>query len=238
MGVGSREWAGLVRWAAAVVCALTLAVGVVSGDRETMVIAGALLVANGLLRWRTGVVGTVVAGLLAADIAFWMLPAAITNLANGERVGAVLVPAALACTSVVLLVACGFALASHRRPVAAGRGPVILVGAGAAVLAVAVLVGLLGATDGPESGDVEIRAHDTAFEPDRLTVDAGPVAFYVTNDDLFWHTFTITGTDVDARLATRGHQRVVTDLEPGTYEFVCAIPGHESLGMTGTLEVR
>ena len=26
--------------------------------------------------------------------------------------------------------------------------------------------------------------------------------------------------------------------EPGTFRLVCAIPGHEGLGMTGTVEVR
>lgn len=232
-------WQALVRGLAAGVFVAMGLVGLVSGDRETLVIAAGLLVANGLLRWRSGLAGTVVAGLVAADIAFWMLPAAATNLANGETVGAVFVPAALACGSVVLVVACAFELWDRRRPARArGRGPLFALGLGAAVLALATVAGLLGATDGPEAGDVEVVAHDTAFEPDHLEVDAGPTTFYVSNDDLFWHTFSINDTDVDVALATRGHQRVSVDLEPGTYELVCRVPGHESLGMTGTIVVR
>lgn len=232
-------WQQLVRWLAPVLFVAMAVVGLVSGDRETLVITAGLLVANGLLWWRSGLVGTVAVGLLAVDIAFWMLPAAVTNLANGEAVGAVFVPAALACASIVLVVACVFDLVDRRRSAPSrGRGPIIAVGLGVAALAIATVAGLLGATDGPEDGDVEVVAHDTAFEPDRLGVAAGPTTFYISNDDLFWHTFSINDTDVDVRLATRGHQRVGVDLEPGTYEFVCRVPGHESLGMTGTLVVR
>lgn len=233
-----RDWAWLVRWLAAAILCLTAVVGLVSGDRETLVIAAALLVANALLRWRTGFVGTILTALLATDIAFWMLPAALTNLANGESLAAVVVPAAFATSAVLLLVAATLSLARRRHPEPAGVGPLIAVGAAMATLALATLVGLLGATDGPATGDVQVTARDTAFEPDHLDVPAGRTTFYVTNDDLFWHTFTIKGTSVNVRLSTRGHRRVEVDLAPGTYEIVCRIPGHESLGMTGTLAVQ
>ena len=85
---------------------------------------------------------------------------------------------------------------------------------------------------------LEVDLEDTAFVPEELEVPAGPTAFYVANEDLFWHTFTIEGTDVDVRLSSRGTRRVEVDLAPGTYAIVCDIPGHESVGMTGTLEVR
>lgn len=232
-------WAGLVRWLSAGLCAALVAVGLASGDRETLVIAGGLLVATGLSSWRSGLAGTALAGLLAIDIAFWMLPAAITNLVNGEAVAAVVVPSALASGSLVLAVACGFDLLARRRPASrTGKGPLVAIGVGIAAVGVTAVAGLLGATDGPQAGDVEVVAHDAAFEPDHLEVESGPTTFYVSNEDLFWHTFSIRGADVDVRLATRGHRRVSTDLEPGTYEFVCRVPGHESLGMTGTLVVR
>ena len=52
-----------------------------------------------------------------------------------------------------------------------------------------------------------------------------------------WLTTSIEGTDVDVRVASRGTHRVEVDLEPGTYKLTCRIPGHDSVGMTGTLTV-
>src|SRR5437764_533835 len=64
-----------------------------------------------------------------------------------------------------------------------------------------------------------------------LTVD-------FVNNDLFWHTFTVTQLGVDIRLPVKGNQRLSFNAAPGTYEFFCAIPGHKGIGMRGTLVIR
>jgi plastocyanin len=90
----------------------------------------------------------------------------------------------------------------------------------------------------PHADDVRVVTRDVKFVPKRLTAEAGEVGIYVKNDDLFWHTLTIDGLHVDKRIATAGRQRIqLRGVAPGTYRFVCAIPGHESAGMTGTLVV-
>lgn len=235
--VPNRDWPWLVRWVAGFVFLATAAVGLRSGDTETMVIAGLLLAANVLLHWRSGLAGTILAGLLGADIAFWLTPALIANLVNGEGLHGVVVPAVLAASSLVLLVASVTAVLGRHEPTTAGSGPMVAALVGVVAVVLATGIGLFGDNDGPQPGDVEVALQDTAFVPDHLEVPAGPTGFYVTNDDLFWHTFTVEGTDVDVRLASRSNRRVEVDLAPGSYEIVCRIPGHESVGMTSTLSV-
>jgi uncharacterized cupredoxin-like copper-binding protein len=220
----------------ALLCLATALVGLVTGDTETMVIAGLLLLANVALRIGAGTVGTVALWLLAFDVAFWLTPALVTNLANEAGIHGVFVPAVLASMAWVLLVAAGWAF-SYRKEPKQEAGPVI-----AAVIAVVALlvvsgIGLSTERDHAGPDDVLVELEDTAFVPEDLEVPAGPTSFFVDNRDLFWHTFTIEGTDVDVRLASRGTHRVEVDLDPGTYEVVCKIPGHESVGMTGTLRV-
>jgi uncharacterized cupredoxin-like copper-binding protein len=50
-----------------------------------------------------------------------------------------------------------------------------------------------------------------------------------------YHTSRPTEVSIDA-LGTR--TTVVTFDKPGTYTFVCHLPGHEAYGMTGTVTVR
>jgi hypothetical protein len=213
VGLPARDWAWLVRWTAAVLCVAVAAVGLRSGDTETLVIAGLLLVANALLRFGRGVLGTIAVGLLAADIAFWLTPALVTNLVNGVGAHGVVVPAVLAALALVLLVACAGALRRRRAP-APTTGPAVAVLAGVALVGVASGLALFGDDEGPQPGDVRVDLEDTAFVPDEVAVDAGPTAFFVQNEDLFWHTFTIEGTDVDVRLASRGSRRIEVDLDP------------------------
>ena len=57
----------------------------------------------------------------------------------------------------------------------------------------------------------------------------------VDNADPFRHTFTIEGAGVDVEIPAGRTVEVPLDLQPGTYDYICAVPGHEA--MTGTLVV-
>src|SRR5688500_12667097 len=104
-------WRHVVQGTAAVLLVLTAVVAVARGDREAIVIALLLLVANIALRWRSGRLGMVLAGLVALDIAFWMIPAALVNVSEHEGLVAIAVPTVLAVAAVTLVVAAAFALA-------------------------------------------------------------------------------------------------------------------------------
>jgi plastocyanin len=75
---------------------------------------------------------------------------------------------------------------------------------------------------------------EAAF-PARIAAATGDTLF-VDNRDLFRHTFTVEGTDLDVELPATQGVRIPLELAPGSYEVVCAVPGHEF--MQASLEVR
>lgn len=116
--------------------------------------------------------------------------------------------------------------------------PAAIIGVGA--VAIAAVVGAVAAS-GVESvaaatGDVAVEARSVRFAPEAITLGADASGVWVDNVDPFAHTFTIEGTAVDLQVPGNSSQRVDLDLDPGTYQVICAVPGHES--MTATLIVE
>ena len=74
-------------------------------------------------------------------------------------------------------------------------------------------------------GDVfTVTIADFAFDPNCFTASASQ-GITVVNEDDVGHTFTMVGTDINVPIAPgktfNGEPN--SDLEPGTYEFVCTI---------------
>jgi uncharacterized cupredoxin-like copper-binding protein len=126
---------------------------------------------------------------------------------------------------------------------------------GAALVAALGLVAGAVLASGPTT--VEIAVEHSRFSLDRTTVVAGrPVTFVLRNDDPIDHEWIVgtdelharhrTGTEPihDARPtevtmpALAARTTTVTFTEPGTYAFICHLPGHEAYGMVGVVEVR
>lgn len=84
----------------------------------------------------------------------------------------------------------------------------------------------------------QVQLSEFAIEGD-LTVPAGAVRFEVVNEGGIEHNFAIRGLDVvSADLASGESDTLALDsVAAGDYEVYCAIPGHESSGMLGTLTV-
>lgn len=95
-------------------------------------------------------------------------------------------------------------------------------------------------TETPEADIVLVGTIDFQFVPSEVEAEAGTISVALTTEG-GPHTFTL---ELD-----EGEETVVQvfppeetatgeiELEPGTYTFICVIPGHLEEGMEGTLTV-
>ena len=93
-----------------------------------------------------------------------------------------------------------------------------------------------GTEGGGGGGDATWVAVDIDFESAPETLPAGPQTITLVNDGASPHNVTIDGkviVEADGGSTEEGE----VELEPGTHEFVCSVPGHESL-MKGELTVE
>lgn len=98
---------------------------------------------------------------------------------------------------------------------------------------------------------VVVGALEYRFVPEILSIDL-PAVVELRNDGGLEHSWTVLAEPVneeteigsatvlaEARVDVGQSASVdISDLEPGTYQVVCAIPSHFSLGMVGELRVR
>lgn len=244
MGVQTADAAATTRWGStwrAVLVTITVLVATVDLVHQVLIsqvvpplAAGVVLTAVGValvrVRPRAGLVFlAVLSGALLVGGAPFAIPH-LTHPASGLDFTHAVVGTVGRLLAIVAALA-GWRGASEvmaRRVATAGAS---LLAATVTVAGVASLV-----TTGQRPHDTDLRAeiHDAAF-PDSLEVASGDTAF-VDNQDLFRHTFTVVGTEVDVDLPARQGRRVRIGLEPGVYEVVCDIPGHEA--MVSTLRVE
>ncbi len=132
------------------------------------------------------------------------------------------------------------------------RGPwLVLV---PAIVGVVLVAGAVLAA--PARATVEIGIRWSHYQPAVVHVRVGePVTFVIRNDDPIDHEWIVGDEALHARHRTgtepyhasrptevsidalKGRTTTVTFDKPGTYTFVCHLPGHEAYGMTGTLTV-
>ena len=79
-----------------------------------------------------------------------------------------------------------------------------------------------------------------AFDQTELTAPAGEVTIHLTNDAQIPHNVEVEGNGVEevSDTVTGADTSLTLTLEPGEYEFYCAVPGHREGGMEGTLTVE
>lgn len=116
--------------------------------------------------------------------------------------------------------------------------PLAVVGIG--IVVVAAAVGFVAAS-GVESavalsGDVAVEARALRFDPGEIVLPTDGSGVWVDNADPVVHTFSIGGTPIDLEVPANSSQRIDIDLAPGTYSVFCAVPGHESMTATLTVE--
>ncbi len=92
-------------------------------------------------------------------------------------------------------------------------------------------------------GTLQLAADPTqiAFDTTTLTSKPGKVTIDFDNPSALEHDVAIEQNGeqiaVSATIA-KGKTSVSADLAPGTYTFLCTVPGHAEAGMEGTLTVR
>jgi plastocyanin len=232
-------WATVMRVAgAAQVVGLAVA-ALALGDTEAAAIGIATLVGLVLLRFRGGTLGVIVLGLVFADTAFFTGAAALANLFGRAAPAATIGPGALAALALPGLVATIASLARRAHAPLSSRTATtvafVAVGALLVLGAISLLTG-----DGARAAGAEVLRLEVSgarYSVTELSATAGTVTVRVTNHDLFWHTFTIAGLGVDLKLPVGGEQEVTFTAAPGTYTYICSVPGHASF-MRGTLTVR
>jgi uncharacterized cupredoxin-like copper-binding protein len=126
-----------------------------------------------------------------------------------------------------------------------------------AALAVAVSIILASASGGAASAHATIAIRYSHFEPQSVTARAGaPITITLRNDDPIAHEWIVGTEEVHARHRTGTdpfHAQIPTEVtippfttlvttvmfeQPGEYQYICHLPGHEKYGMVGTLRVE
>lgn len=101
-----------------------------------------------------------------------------------------------------------------------------------------------GEKSGKEAGTtlhVEASATALAFDATELEAEAGQVTIDFKNPSAIAHNVVIeqNGKELAGfEPIAEGEESETADLKPGTYTFLCTVPGHAAAGMEGTLTVK
>jgi plastocyanin len=94
-----------------------------------------------------------------------------------------------------------------------------------------------------KGGTLTIPADPTgglAFTTDKASAPTGSIKFVMPNKSPIQHNIALKGaaTGSGPVVGSGGTSSFTANLKAGTYEFYCAVPGHEEGGMKGTLTVK
>lgn len=186
--------------------------------------------------------GALILGCLFADIGFYTVTGATANLASGASGAAILLPTSLATFCLIGFVAAVMTVFKPRASVIPNHATVNFVMGVLIVSITMVGVGLLRgnmtATRVLPPSAVKLVVENMAYSKTALSAQPGTVTLALENHDLFWHTFTVDQLGVEIRVPMQATDEIQFQAPPGVYTFHCTIPGHEMLGMHGTLKVK
>jgi plastocyanin len=227
------EWRRLLVWTTGVVAAVDLAFMALAQAVIPPLAIGVVLTAIGIALHRRFprsaviVLGSTSVLLLAGGLQF-----AVGHLAHPAS-GIDFVHAVVGIFGRV--VAIGVSVAALRRTPASGArrvGAASVVGLAASLLVAGIATA---AATGEEAEPGDVVTAITEHDFDDVETSSGDTLF-VDNQTPFRHTYTVEGTSLDVDLPAGQGARAVVDLPPGSYDVICAVPGHEA--MSGTLAVR
>jgi plastocyanin len=231
---GRPSWVRVLIWLTAAIAATDLLFFALIAEVIPPLAVGAVLTAVGIVVVRRAPrAGVVVLGITNLVLLVGNAPFAIDHLTHPAS-ALDFTHAVVGSLGRVLAVAATVGAWRGASSEGARRLGVAAVGLAAATILVAAVAMLTTSGDDPETDDVPVAVEEAAF-PARIAATTGDTLF-VDNRDLFRHTFTVEGTDLDVELPATQGVRIPLELAPGSYEVVCAVPGHEF--MQAALEVR
>jgi uncharacterized cupredoxin-like copper-binding protein len=94
--------------------------------------------------------------------------------------------------------------------------------------------------DGQEpGGSITLVTKEFFFDPDTVTAQAGTTEIIIDNSGgMVEHDFNLDELDIEIYADPGDTVSEVVNLQTGTYDFYCSIPGHREAGMEGTLTVN
>lgn len=137
---------------------------------------------------------------------------------------------------VLAVAACGGSTGASGDPASAAPATPMASSAGAASPAPAE-----SEAQGPATDGTPVLVEDFVIDPMEVTV-SGPVSLAVSNAGPTVHNLSIRDDADELRARTRDlregeSETLEVELADGEYVLFCSLPGHESLGMRGTLTV-
>jgi uncharacterized cupredoxin-like copper-binding protein len=87
---------------------------------------------------------------------------------------------------------------------------------------------------------VEIVGHDIHWSMDTIYAKAGQtIEITLRNEGALDHNFVLAEQGLDVLLSPGTSETFEVSFdEPGTYHYICSIPGHEEAGMVGDIIVQ
>jgi plastocyanin len=233
-------WRSLLHLAAMGNLAVLLFMALTQQDTLALGLSLAIIAGLGLLRLRGGLFGILLLALLFADITLWTVSGAVNNLVHREGGLSLLLPAFLGVISFTGLVAAVGTVLNRRQPQVSSRSAAWVGAAALALLALASAASLLvqkPPVASAEGGALHLDSKNMVYSSAALESQPGEITLTLANEDLWWHTFTIDELGVDLQVPMGAEREVTFHAPAGEYHFYCAIPGHETIGMHGTLVV-
>jgi cupredoxin-like protein len=84
-----------------------------------------------------------------------------------------------------------------------------------------------------------LNVRDAKFVGSIEATSGEALGLFITNQDAFEHAFDIDALNIHVRLPAKGTAAVVVKSnKAGALKYYCGVPGHESAGMVGELNVR
>jgi plastocyanin len=211
---------------------LTLATGAIIPP--VISIAVVFIVAWGFTRWRPNRITFGVFGGIGLATVLLNIPIVLSDLSHPESAFG-FSTTLFAVLASILAVLVGIAAWRSLSERTASRATV----AASAILVVGIAVSTILALDleddPTEAGDIRLSADTAEWVPGSLSATAGSVAVYIENLDPVRHTFAIDALDLEVEVPASTGRRIEFTASPGSYEFICTVPGHEK--MVGTIVV-